>query len=255
MYKMQSQSQASVDGNRWIADTESIKRNLQAFLRAYPETKVNDSTRAQISVRPGEDTTYITTAEDQGNWVSLIQSVHESFGCGVVVDGTGIILNNRMPGFNIEPSHPNEMAPHKRPAHTLSPAMVFKDEAPWLALGTPGGMGQTQFLAQILSNLIDFGMDIQQTIGGPRWQSKGKQTVEIETRFPTETQHYFENVGFKVKVTEPWDFCMGRPAFQGRCKSRAGESSRATLHHPPHPCPTPKHRTSTRRGGLSLSRP
>ena len=105
----------------------------------------------------------------------MIQSVHESFGCGIVVDGTGIILNNRMQGFNLEPGHPNEIAPHKRPAHTLSPAMVFKDNAPWLALGTPGGMGQTQFLAQILSNLIDFGMDIQQAIEAPRWQSKGDE--------------------------------------------------------------------------------
>jgi gamma-glutamyltranspeptidase / glutathione hydrolase len=208
--QLAAQAQASVDGNRWIADTESINRNdLQAFLRAYPENKANDSPSAQISVRPGEDTTYITTADDQGNWVSLIQSVHESFGCGIVVDGTGIILNNRMPGFNLQPGHPNELVPHKRPAHTLSPAMVFKDKAPWLALGTPGGMGQTQFLAQILSNLIDFGMNIQQAIEAPRWQSKEKGTVEIETRFPTETQHYLENVGFKVKVTEPWDFRMG----------------------------------------------
>jgi gamma-glutamyltranspeptidase/glutathione hydrolase len=208
--QLAAQAQASVDGNRWIADTESINRNdLQAFLRAYPENKANDSPSAQISVRPGEDTTYITTADDQGNWVSLIQSVHESFGCGIVVNGTGIILNNRMPGFNLQPGHPNELVPHKRPAHTLSPAMVFKDKAPWLALGTPGGMGQTQFLAQILSNLIDFGMNIQQAIEAPRWQSKEKGTVEIETRFPTETQHYLENVGFKVKVTEPWDFRMG----------------------------------------------
>jgi gamma-glutamyltranspeptidase len=208
--QLKALAQASVDGNRWIADTESIKHNdLQVFLRAYPETTANDSLSAQISVRPGEDTTYITTADDQGNWVSLIQSVHESFGCGIVVDGTGIILNNRMPGFNLEPGHPNEVAPHKRPAHTLSPAMVFKDKEPWLALGTPGGMGQTQFLAQILANLIDFGMDIQQAIEAPRWQSKEKETVEMETRFPTETRHYLENVGFKVKVTEPWDFRMG----------------------------------------------
>ena len=170
---------------------------------------MNDSTTLQISAQPGEDTTYITTADDQGNWVSMIQSVHESFGCGIVVDGTGLMLNNRMPGFNLTPGHPNEVAPHKRPAHTLSPVMVFKDKKPWLSLGTPGGMGQTQFLAQILSNLIDFGMDIQQAIEAPRWQSKGKDTVEIEARFPSEIQHHLQNVGFKVKVTEGWDFRMG----------------------------------------------
>jgi gamma-glutamyltranspeptidase/glutathione hydrolase len=87
--------------------------------------------------------------------------------------------------------------------------MVFRDEVPWLALGTPGGMGQTQFLAQILSNLIDFGMDVQQAIEAPRWQSKATNALEIEMRFPRETLLHLQNVGFKVKVTESWDFRMG----------------------------------------------
>ena len=166
--QLKAQMQALENGCLWIADSESFDRKaLDAFLLDYPEMKAFQSCSTQISARSGEDTTYITTADDQGNWVSMIQSVHESFGCGIVADGTGVILNNRTQGFNLEPGHPNEMAPHKRPAHTLSPAMVFKDNAPWLALGTPGGMGQTQFLAQILSNLIDFGMDIQQAIEAP----------------------------------------------------------------------------------------
>jgi gamma-glutamyltranspeptidase/glutathione hydrolase len=208
--QMNAQAQGSVDGSLWIADAESFDRkDLETFLRGYPETKVNGSLGAQISAPPGEDTTYITTADDQGNWVSLIQSVHESFGCGIVVDGTGIILNNRMPGFNLDPGHPNELAPHKHPAHTLSPAMVFLNKVPLLAVGTPGGMGQTQFLAQILSNLIDFDMNIQQAIEAPRWQSKSNRTVEIETRFSRETQLHLESNGFNVKVTEPWDFRMG----------------------------------------------
>ena len=208
--QLKAQMQALENGCLWIADSESFDRKaLNAFLLDYPEMKAFHSCTTQISARSGEDTTYITTADAQGNWVSMIQSVHESFGCGIVADGTGVILNNRTQGFNLEPGHPNEMAPHKRPAHTLSPALVFKDNAPWLALGTPGGMGQTQFLAQILSNLIDFGMDIQQAIEAPRWQRKSASTVEIETRFPSETQLHLQNAGFKVKVTESWDFRMG----------------------------------------------
>ena len=208
--QVHAQAQAAVDGCSWIADPELLDRKaFDSFLEGYPRKGVDLSAGAEISAQPGDDTTYIATADDQGNWVSLIQSVHESFGCGIVVDGTGIIVNNRMPGFNLQPGHPNEMAPHKRPAHTLSPAMVFKDKAPWLALGTPGGIGQTQFLAQILSNLIDFRMDIQQAIEAPRWQAKGKETVEIEKRFPRETQLHLEQAGYKVKITEPWDFRMG----------------------------------------------
>jgi len=208
--QLKAQIQALENGCQWIADSESFDRKvLDAFLLDYPLTKASHSGGRQISAGSGEDTTYITTADDRGNWVSMIQSVHESFGCGIVAEGTGVIFNNRTQGFNLEPGHPNEIAPHKRPAHTLSPAMVFKDNAPWLALGTPGGMGQTQFLAQILSNLIDFGMNIQQAIEMPRWQSKGAGTVEIEARFPSETQLYLQNAGFKVKVTESWDFRMG----------------------------------------------
>jgi gamma-glutamyltranspeptidase/glutathione hydrolase len=208
--QLKAQIQALENGRRWVADSGSFDRKaLDGFLLDYPAVKANQSCSPQISAGSGEDTTYITTADDKGNWVSMIQSVHESFGCGIVAEGTGVILNNRTQGFNLAPGHPNELAPHKRPAHTLSPTMVFKDNAPWLALGTPGGLGQTQFLAQILSNVIDFGMDIQQAIEAPRWQSKGAGKVEIETRFPGETQLHLQNAGFKVKVTESWDFRMG----------------------------------------------
>lgn len=208
--QLHAQAQASADAGLWIADAASVNRKeLESFLGGYPEKSVDPSAGAQVSAQPGEDTTYIATADDQGNWVSLIQSVHESFGCGIIVPGTGIVVNNRMSGFNLEPGHPNELAPHKRPAHTLSPVMVFLENAPLLALGTPGGIGQTQFLAQILSNLIDFGMDIQQAIEAPRWQRKSAKTVEVETRFSRETQVHLESKGFNVNLTEPWDFRMG----------------------------------------------
>ena len=88
--------------------------------------------------RHGNDTTYVATADKFGNWASLIQSVHHSFGCGIVVEGTGIVLNNRMSGFNLIPGHANELAPAKLPAHTLSPALVLKDNVPVLAIGTAG---------------------------------------------------------------------------------------------------------------------
>ncbi|MGB7947956.1 MAG: gamma-glutamyltransferase [Candidatus Binatia bacterium] len=208
--QLHAQAKASVDGGSWIGDAETLDgKEFESFLRGYPENRLDPSVSVQVSAQAGEDTTYIATADDQGNWVSLIQSVHESFGCGIIVPGTGIVVNNRMPGFNLELGHPNELAPHKRPAHTLSPVMVFLENAPLLALGTPGGLGQTQFLAQILSNLIDFGMDIQQAIEAPRWQRKSDKTVEVETRFSREIPVHLESKGFNVKVTEPWDFRMG----------------------------------------------
>ncbi|MBM4296927.1 MAG: hypothetical protein FJ143_04230 [Deltaproteobacteria bacterium] len=135
--------------------------------------------------------------------------MHQSFGCGVVVDGTGIVLNDRMPGFNLIPGHANEMAPDKLPAHTLSPALVLKDGAPVLAIGTPGGMGQTQFLAQMICNLFDLGMDAQQAIEAPRWQSEEAGRVDFESRIPKAAIDALSDDRYRKKIVGPWEPAMG----------------------------------------------
>jgi gamma-glutamyltranspeptidase / glutathione hydrolase len=108
------------------------------------------------------DTIYMTVADGQGNIVSLIQSLYSDFGSGIVAGDTGIVLHNRGALFNLTPEHPNEVGPHKRPLHTLVPAFVMKDGQPWLSFGVMGGDHQAQGHAQVLANLIDFGMNIQE---------------------------------------------------------------------------------------------
>ncbi len=108
------------------------------------------------------DTVYMTVADGQGNIVSLIQSLYSDFGSGIVAADTGIVLHNRGSMFNLTPGHPNEVGPHKRPLHTLIPAFVMKDGKPWLSFGVMGGDHQAQGHAQVLVNLIDFGMNIQE---------------------------------------------------------------------------------------------
>jgi gamma-glutamyltranspeptidase len=142
-------------GQTWLADPAQYRRDeITEFLDAFPRKKESPGSAGHLQDH-GKSTTYIATADRFGNWASLIQSVHQSFGCGVVVDGTGIVLNNRMSGFNLIPNHPNELAAAKLPAHTLSPALVLRDDKPLIAIGTPGGLGQTQFLTQTLCNLVD----------------------------------------------------------------------------------------------------
>ena len=83
------------------------------------------------------------------------------FGAGIVAGETGIALHNRGSGFNLQAGHPNQIGPHKRPLHTLVPAMILKDGKPWVSFGVMGGDNQAQAHAQVVMNLVDFGMHIQ----------------------------------------------------------------------------------------------
>jgi len=208
LLQLNLQQRAAQDGARWIADPRAFDRTaMEAFLADYPRGRI--VTLPPSSSVAGSDTTYITSADRHGNWASVIQSVHQGFGCGVIADDTGICLNNRMPGFNLMPGHPNELAAGKYPAHTLSPAFVTKQGKPFMAIGTPGGMGQTQFLAQLLVNLLDFGMDVQEAIEAPRWQSEQPGHVELEERIGPAVTSLLQNNNYEVKTVGSWDHTMG----------------------------------------------
>jgi gamma-glutamyltranspeptidase/glutathione hydrolase len=108
------------------------------------------------------DTIYMTAADGKGNFVSLIQSLFADFGSGIVAGDTGILLHNRGAGFNLTAGSPDQIAPHKRPLHTLVPAFIMKDGKPWVSYGVMGGDHQAQGHTQVVVNLIDFGMNIQE---------------------------------------------------------------------------------------------
>ena len=127
------------------------------------------------------DTTYFCIVDDEGNSISFINSLFQSFGSCVVAADTGIILQNRGLGFVFDPEHPNSLQPHKRPLHTLVPCMVLKDSKPYLIIGCIGGDQQPQGLLQILMNIIDFGMSPQEAIDAPRWRSYEGNRLAIET--------------------------------------------------------------------------
>jgi len=128
----------------------------------------------------GGCTTNFVAIDRAGNAVSLITSISAPFGAGVVVPGTGIILNNRMGGFTLDAGSPNRVAPGKRPAHTLAPCLLFRDGAPWASLGTPGAAGQTATLAQVLVRRLALDQDWSAAIDAARW------SVDLEGGFIVE---------------------------------------------------------------------
>ena len=155
------------------------------------------------------DTTYFCVVDAEGNAVSLIQSIFHAFGCGEVAGDTGFFLQNRMAAFSLDPDHANHLEPHKRTAHTLNPAMVFRDGRPLLVLGTMGGDGQTQTLLQLLTAILDHGCTPQQAVELPRWRSDPDGRLSIERRFPAATRARLRVLGHTLRTVEDWSQDMG----------------------------------------------
>lgn len=129
-------------------------------------------------LRPGQapsrgDTTYFCTADADGMMVSFIQSNYRGMGSGLAPDGLGFMLQNRGELFALEDGHPNLYAPGKRPFQTIIPGFAVRDGEPWLAFGVMGGDMQPQGQAQVLSNMVDFGLGVQEAGDSPRWHHEG----------------------------------------------------------------------------------
>jgi gamma-glutamyltranspeptidase/glutathione hydrolase len=143
------------------------------------------------------DTIYMTAADGKGNFVSLIQSLYSDFGSGIVAGDTGIMLHNRGSGFNLTPGHPDQIAPHKRPLHTLIPAFVMKDGKPYLSFGVMGGDHQAQGHTQAVVNLIDFGMNVQEA-GEAARVNHGNNGLQVESAISMAVREALTARGHKV---------------------------------------------------------
>jgi len=148
---------------------------------------------------------------------SLIESNYMGFGSGVVDPATGIHYHNRGSYFSLDPAHPNVLAPGKRTIHTLLPGMLFRsnDRRPWVVTGSMGGDAQPQIHAQVVSALVDGGVDIATAVSAPRWFVDGDRhyappvNVRAERRFPPEVLDALEAFGHPLKRTIPFNGLLG----------------------------------------------
>ena len=198
---------AFADRAAHLADRDHMHKGMLPMLiskdYAAARRKEIDFKRASQGYAPGftgtdrGDTVYLTAADDQGNVVSFIQSLFGSFGAGFVAGDTGITLQNRGAGFTLQPGHPNQIAPHKRPLHTLVPAMIMKDGKPWVSFGVMGGDNQAQAHAQMVANFVDFGMHVQEAGDAARMRDLG-DALALESGIGPDVRRALEAKGHTI---------------------------------------------------------
>ncbi|HEY7209177.1 MAG TPA: gamma-glutamyltransferase [Bryobacteraceae bacterium] len=159
----------------------------------------------------GKDTTYLTVVDRDGNVVSLIQSNAGAFGTGLVAPGTGFVLQNRGTGFILDPNHPNALAPRKRPFHTIIPGLLSK-EGVTIGFGIMGGLNQPQAHAQFVSNVVDFGMDIQAALDAARFTKPTFNGCDVlfESRIPEAVRAELRKRGHQIQIVDAYSQKMGR---------------------------------------------
>jgi gamma-glutamyltranspeptidase/glutathione hydrolase len=148
------------------------------------------------------ETTYFTVVDRDRNAVSFITSISDIFGSGMVAGDTGIILHNRAAEFSLEPGHPNEVAPGKRPRHSILPAMVFQGGDLHMTFGCMGANMQPQGQVQILLNMIDRGMNPQQAIDASRVRVLGGNRISVESTFPPDVIARLASFGHEIIAGE-----------------------------------------------------
>ncbi|MDA1092111.1 MAG: gamma-glutamyltransferase [Acidobacteria bacterium] len=197
---------AFLDRDQEVADPAAMRVTADELLEPARIRSLADSIdpagRApSLDVEADPDnpnTVYVIAVDQYGNVVSLIQSLFATFGSGLVVPETGIVLHNRGSLFRFEEDHPNVFAPRRRPLHTLCPVIVLSNDRPWLAVGTPGGDGQTHTLVQVINNIALFGMTPQEAIDAPRLRRLNDGSLAIEEAVPQDVRDALADRGYTV---------------------------------------------------------
>lgn len=208
--KIEAQKLAYQDLARYVADPRFAEVPVEGLLaKPYAARRAAriDRGKARCQVTPGNpltgegDTIYLAVVDRDGNIVSLIQSIYLAFGSGVVVDGMGFHLHNRAGLFDLDPNHPNALAPRKRPFHTIIPALMARGSL-HIGFGIMGGLNQAQAHAQFVSNVVDHRMNIQAALEAPRFTKLNFSgcDVMIEGRLPEGTYAELRRRGHELEL-------------------------------------------------------
>jgi gamma-glutamyltranspeptidase/glutathione hydrolase len=225
---------ARLDTDRYVGDPDAVAVPLDRLLSASHLDAVRSQLDPQAWTNAGRhgaaasprraagpdggtrSTTHLAAADASGLAVNITQSLGHGFGCGVVVPGTGVCLNNAMHWFTSRAGHPNQVAPGKRHEWPIAPVHLFRDGAFWSTVGTPGSYGILVTTVQVLVNLIDFGLNLQDAIGAPRFRwiddvadPLPARALRIESRMPEATRAAFAGRGYGVDTLGPWSMRVG----------------------------------------------
>jgi len=216
--RIEAMKLAYADLYRYNADPRFAKVPVKGLLSkeyAQERAKTIDPNKANCTPLPGNpptsDTTYLSVVDREGNIVSLIQSNYSLFGSGITVRGMGFALQNRGALFSLDPASPNVLAPRKRPFHTIIPAFMERGDQ-HIGFGIMGGANQPLAHAQFVSNVVDYGMNLQQALETARFTVRSRNACElvIESRVPAQVREQLSAMGNQFRVDREYSSAMGR---------------------------------------------
>ncbi len=211
------------DREKYMADPNWVEVPLKGMLaKAYAAKQAEriNLNQASTDVPAGtpesfEDTTCFCAADRWGNAVCMLQSIQSGFGSSLIAGNTGVLLNNRMTYWHLDAEHPNCLMPGKRVRHTMNPVIVTKNNKPFLICGTPGADTQVQTNLQLITHVIDFGMNPQEAVEAPRWRSLQNpmestvphtcpDALQLEGRFPEDVCEKLAQKGHELQILGDW---------------------------------------------------
>jgi gamma-glutamyltranspeptidase/glutathione hydrolase len=208
---------AFADLHEYVADSDRMTKVSAAHLLSEDylaqRARLIDHKRAarpKFGQPHSGGTVYLTAADSKGMMVSFIQSNFKGFGSGVVVPNTGIALQNRGWGFNLRPGHPNEVAPGRRPFHTIIPGFLMRGGQPLMSFGLMGGSMQAQGHVQMVRNVADLGLNPQAASDAPRWRvMDDNHGVAVEWNMAPEIVEGLAALGHPVQLAKRFDTEFG----------------------------------------------
>lgn len=204
--QLEAMKLAFADAKRYIADPRFMDTTIAALLNeeyaAIRRGLINDTAQDPFPGKPDKGgTVYFCTADGEGNMVSMIQSLYQGWGSGVLVPGTGVALQDRGANFQMDETHPNCVAPRKKPYHTIIPGFLTKDGNAVGPFGVMGGFMQPQGHVQVIMNTVDFHMNPQTALDAPRWCWTEGKKVMMEGKWGTEIMDELRARGHEIEDT------------------------------------------------------
>jgi gamma-glutamyltranspeptidase len=178
-------------------------------LRDINPARAQSFAAGMLDAKAASDTSYVAVIDGDGNAVSMLQSVFAVLGSGEVIPGTGVLMNNRMTSFSLDPASLNVVAPGKKPLHTLNPHMIRKDGRATMCLGTPGGPSQTYSHSLLIMRLLERGLDVQRAVEAPRWFVAPTGELHIESSIDRAVIDDLARRGHTLVVDPPLFVLMG----------------------------------------------